>query len=317
MLVRTKGAEIGVRTKIIPGLDSSLSVFILDQASEIVFEGDAGDTSASRPSQRYGFEWTNQYRPNSWLDFDADLSMTHARFVGFDSEQAALYASLAGYPQAQLGNAPGNYIPNAPAVVASAGITIGEKTGYFGTLRWRYLGASPLTEDNAFRSPATSIVNARIGYRWKNGWSVHLDILNLLNTQANQITYAYGSIIKTDSLYNLCFVAQTAPACRLPERRHGLRSASDGAACTEAYAHGPVLIVLQRGERCNEAIGFSNLNCPANTEKYPCSCTRMIANRRDLPDKSVRRMICQNDLVYIDRRSRARPWRKLPLRGGR
>jgi outer membrane receptor protein involved in Fe transport len=211
LLVRTKGAEIGVRTKMIPGLDSSLSVFILDQASEIVFEGDAGDTSASRPSQRYGFEWTNQYRPNSWLDFDADLSMTHARFVGFDSEQAALYASLAGYPQAQLGNAPGNYIPNAPTVVASAGITIGEKTGYFGTLRWRYLGASPLTEDNAFRSPATSIVNARIGYRWENGWSVHLDILNLLNTQANQITYAYGSIIKTDSLYNLCFVAQTAP----------------------------------------------------------------------------------------------------------
>ena len=212
LLVRTKGAEIGVRTKIIPGLDSSLSVFILDQASEIVFEGDAGDTSASRPSQRYGFEWTNQYRPNSWLDFDADLSMTHARFVGFDNEQAALYASLAGYPQAQLGNAPGNYIPNAPAVVASAGITIGEKTGYFGTLRWRYLGASPLTEDNAFRSPATSIVNARIGYRWENGWSVHLDILNLLNTQANQITYAYGSIIKTDSLYNFCFVTQTAPA---------------------------------------------------------------------------------------------------------
>jgi len=113
---------------------------------------------------------------------------------------------------AQIGNASGNYIPNAPAIVASAGVTIGEKTGYFGTVRWRYLGASPLTEDNAFRSPATSIVNARVGYRWENGWSVHLDILNLLNTQANQITYAYGSIIKTDSLYNLCFVTQTAPA---------------------------------------------------------------------------------------------------------
>jgi outer membrane receptor protein involved in Fe transport len=212
LLVRTKGAEVGVRTKALLGLESSLSFFVLDQASEIVFEGDAGDTSASRPSQRYGFEWTNRFRPNSWIDLDADLALTHARFVGFDSEQAALYASLAGFPQAQLGNAPGNYIPNAPAMVASAGITIGERTGPFGTLRWRYLGESPLTEDNAFRSPATSIVNARIGYRYENGWSIHLDILNLLNTKANQITYAYGSIIKTDSLYNQCFVAQTAPA---------------------------------------------------------------------------------------------------------
>jgi outer membrane receptor protein involved in Fe transport len=201
-----------VRTKLLPGLDSSLSLFALDQDSEIIFNGDAGDTSASRPSQRYGIEWTNRYRPLSWIDLDADLAMTHARFVGFDREQAALYASLAGFPQAQIGNAPGNYIPNAPAMVASAGITLGEKTGLFGTLRWRYLGASPLTEDNAFRSPPTSIFNARIGYHFDNGWRIQLDALNLFNSQANQITYAYGSLIKTDSLYNLCFPTQIAPA---------------------------------------------------------------------------------------------------------
>jgi outer membrane receptor protein involved in Fe transport len=213
LLVPTKGAEVGVRTKVIPGLDSSVSVFILDQASEIVFQGDAGDTSASRPSQRYGVEWTNKYHPYSWLTFDGDLALSHARFVGYDTEQADLYASLAGFPQAQIGNAPGNYIPNAPAIVASAGITIGEKTGWFETLRWRYLGASPLTEDNAFRSPPTSIFNGRVGYRFENGWRIQLVVLNLLNTKANQITYAYGSLIKTDSLYNLCYSAvPAAPA---------------------------------------------------------------------------------------------------------
>jgi outer membrane receptor protein involved in Fe transport len=216
LLVRTKGAETGVRTKIIPGLDSSLSVFMLDQDSEIVFEGDAGDTSASRTSRRYGVEWTNRYRPFSWIDVDADFAYSHARFVGFDSDQEAVYQSLADFPQAQIGNAPGNYIPNAPAIVASAGITLGEKTGLFGTRRWRYLGASPLTEDNAFRSPATSIFNGRIGYRNADGWRIQLDVLNLLNTKANQITYAYGSLIKTDSLFALCYPVQTAPAtvCR-------------------------------------------------------------------------------------------------------
>ncbi len=212
LLVRTKGAEIGVRTKIVPGLDSSLSIFLLDQDSELVFNGDAGDTSASRPSRRYGMEWTNRYRPASWIDIDADLALSHARFVGFDSEQAAVYASLAGFPEAQIGNAPGNYIPNAPAIVASAGITLGERTGPFGTLRWRYLGSSPLTEDNAFRSPLTSVFNGRLGYRAENGWRIQLDVLNLLNTKANQVTYAYGSLIKTDSLYNLCYPVQMAPA---------------------------------------------------------------------------------------------------------
>jgi hypothetical protein len=212
LLVRTKGAETGVRTRIIPGLDSSLSLFMLDQDSELVFSGDAGDTEASRASRRYGVEWTNRYRPNSWIDVDADVALAHARFVGFDSDQAAVYESLASYPPAQIGNAPGNYIPNAPAMVASAGITLGEKTGPFGSLRWRYLGSTPLTEDNAFRSPATSIFNGRIGYRDPSGWRIQLDVLNLLNTKTNQITYAYGSLIKSDSLYNLCFSgAQTPP----------------------------------------------------------------------------------------------------------
>ncbi len=212
LLVRTEGIETGIRTKIIPGLDSSVSVFLLDQASEIIFQGDAGDTSASRPSQRYGIEFTNKYHPVSWLTLDGDLALTHARFAGYDSEQAALYASLAGYPQAQIGNAPGNYIPNAPAMVASAGITLGEKTGWFGGLRYRFLGVSPLTEDDAFRSPPISIFNGRVGYQFDSGWKLQLDALNLFNARTNQITYAYGSLIKTDSLYNLCYPVQIAPA---------------------------------------------------------------------------------------------------------
>jgi hypothetical protein len=80
------GAEMGVRSKLLLGLDSSVSLVILDQASEIVFSGDAGDTSASRASRRYGVEWTNTYRPKPWLEFDADLALTHARFVGYDCE---------------------------------------------------------------------------------------------------------------------------------------------------------------------------------------------------------------------------------------
>jgi len=212
LLVRTRGAEVGVRTKALPGLDSSLSLFVLDQASELVFSGDAGDTEASRASRRYGIEWTNNYQPTAWLAIDADLALSHARFLGFDSEQADVFASLAGFPQAQLGNAPGNYIPNAPAIVASAGVTLGGPTGWFGSLRWRYLGATPLTEDNAFRAPPVSLVNARLGYRFDNGWQVQVDLLNLLNAKADQISYAYGSLIRTDNLFVMCNSPSPPPA---------------------------------------------------------------------------------------------------------
>jgi outer membrane receptor protein involved in Fe transport len=215
LLVRTRGAEAGVRTKIVPGLDSSVSLFILDQASELVFNGDGGDTSPSLPSERYGVEWTNRYRPASWIDIDADLAMTHARFIGVDGAQAQIYAQLQQspqFPQVLAGNVPGDFIPNAPAVVASAGITLGEKTGWFGALRWRYLGSSPLTEDGTFRSPPTSLFNGRIGYTFDNGWRLQLDALNLLNTKTNQINFAYGSLLPTDALFKQCLPVQVAPA---------------------------------------------------------------------------------------------------------
>ncbi|MBX9648117.1 MAG: hypothetical protein K2X57_13805 [Xanthobacteraceae bacterium] len=84
----------------ISGLTSSVSLFLLDSESEILFSGGAGDTTASGPSRRYGIEWTNDYRPLSWLSLEGDIAVTHARFRGDDPDQAALYASLAALPAA-------------------------------------------------------------------------------------------------------------------------------------------------------------------------------------------------------------------------
>lgn len=211
LLVRSRGAEIGVHTKIVPGLDSSVSLFTLDQASELFFSGDSGETVAGLPSRRTGIEFANDYRPQPWLHIDADLALTRARFIGFDAAQAALYQSLNGFPLAQIGNGPGNFVYNAPWMVASAGITLGRDTGWFGNLRWRYISSRPLTEDGAFWSPPLSVLNGQIGYRFDNGWRIQLDALNLLNAQGPQAEYAYGSLLKTDNLFAMCNSAAPPP----------------------------------------------------------------------------------------------------------
>jgi TonB-dependent Receptor Plug Domain len=48
-LVRSRGAEVGVRTKAIPNLDSSVSLFYLHQDSELFFDGDTGTTVPGPP----------------------------------------------------------------------------------------------------------------------------------------------------------------------------------------------------------------------------------------------------------------------------
>ncbi|RAI59978.1 TonB-dependent receptor [Roseicella frigidaeris] len=173
LLVRARGAEIGIATRAIPDLDSRLAVFALTLGSEILFVGDAGTTEASRPSRRLGIEWTNHYRPLPWLGLDLDVSATRARFS--DGEGA------------------GRHIPGAPNLVMAAGVTLDRGLGWFGTARLRYFGARPLTEDDSERSRATALVNARIGYRFANGLQAFLDAYNLFNIKASQIDYFYAS----------------------------------------------------------------------------------------------------------------------------
>ena len=173
LLVRSKGAEIGIRTRAIEGLTSSLAVFVLDFDSELLFVGDAGTTEPSRPSRRVGVEWTNQYKILPWMRFDLDLAYTRARFSNFD--------------------AIGDFIPGAPAWVASSGVTFGGDSGWFGALRARYFGPRPLIEDDSVRSRQSLIFNARAGYKFDNGMRLQLDVLNLFNAQTNQIEYYYLS----------------------------------------------------------------------------------------------------------------------------
>ena len=131
--------------------------------------------------------------------------------------------SLAGFPQAQIGNAPGNFIPEAPWMVASAGVTLGEKTGWFGALRWRYISSRPLTEDGVFPVAAGEHINGRVGYRFANGWRVQIDALNLLNSTSYNASYAYGALLTTDALFAKCFPkAPQIAGGGLPERIYGL-----------------------------------------------------------------------------------------------
>lgn len=91
------------------------------------------------------------------------------------------------------------------------GLELGEATGWFGALKYRYVGARPLTEDGYIQSPVTGTMNARLGYRWADGWRLQLDAFNIFNSRSDQITYGYGSLLPTDALYQPC-VNGLAPA---------------------------------------------------------------------------------------------------------
>ena len=173
-LVRTFGQEVGVRTEIIDGLQTTLAVFQLDNASEIVYVGDAGLTEDSgRRSRRTGFEFNNYFKANRWLTIDADYALARARFRDPDPE--------------------GDYVPGAVEGVASVAAIIDDGGTYSGSLQLRHFGPRPLTGDNALRSNSTTTLNGRLGYRISNDTRLELIGFNLLNSKHSAIDYAVDS----------------------------------------------------------------------------------------------------------------------------
>jgi len=178
-LVKTKGEEIGVRTEAIPRLQSSLSLWQLSLASELIFLGDAGTTEASRPSLRRGIEWSNRYLPYNWLLVDFDLSLSRARFT--DTDPA------------------GNYIPGAIDRVASLGMTAKDFGPWSGNVHARYFGPRPLTEDNSQRSGTSIVFSARAAYRIDARTSVDFDVFNLFDRKVSDIEYYYASRLQGEA----------------------------------------------------------------------------------------------------------------------
>ena len=106
--------------------------------------------------------------------------------------------SRAHYTATDAGT-PGNRIPGAIAKTASLGMNFGDNGNWSGGIRLRYFGPRPLVEDNAVRSPASTLVNLRAGYRFDGQTRVFLDVLNLFDRKVSDIDYYYASQLPGES----------------------------------------------------------------------------------------------------------------------
>ncbi|WP_310625487.1 TonB-dependent receptor domain-containing protein [Limnohabitans sp.] len=172
-LVSSRGQEIGMKSQIIPDLQTTLAIWRLAFDSELVYVGDAGDNEAGRPSRRIGVEWSNHWTPGEHFLMDANFAWNRPRYT--DSDLAR------------------SYIANAVQKVSNLAFTLRNLGPWSGSLGVRYIGAAPLIEDNGARSIASVTANLRVNRKITNDWNVALDVLNLTGRQNNDISYYYTS----------------------------------------------------------------------------------------------------------------------------
>lgn len=170
-LVRQWGTEIGARTELVDKVTSSVALWHLDSASELLYVGDAGTNEPGPATERYGVEWSVYWNPEDWLRFDSELAVSQAHFRDELIDR---------------------FVENAVPLSLSVGVTAGGKTGPYGSLRARYFSERPLTADKSVMSQDSLTFNARAGYRQEK-WDVYVELLNVFNSNANDIEYYYES----------------------------------------------------------------------------------------------------------------------------
>ena len=178
LLAPTDGVELGVRTNVVPKLSMQLAVFQQDFKSELAYDADVGLDTASAPSRRQGVEFSAEYHPLRWIEFNTDLAESKARYRGDVSAFG-------------LG---GDYIANAPSFIGSFGVLVDNLGPWFGGLQWRKLGAFPINDGEKYpEDPGYSELNLDAGYKINTHIKVQLSIYNLFNTHADSSAYYYTS----------------------------------------------------------------------------------------------------------------------------
>jgi hypothetical protein len=178
-LVRATGAEAGVRSALVPELELAAALWTLRLDSELVLDNDASAIVPEGATRRYGLELSAGWHPQPWLRVDVDLAWTHARFSDFDPA--------------------GQYLPNAPRAVAALGVEINRPSGWFGGAHVRYLGATPLTQDDTVRSRPSLQLNGEVGYRFSAALSGTVGVFNLLDRRDDDIEYYYASRLRGEA----------------------------------------------------------------------------------------------------------------------
>jgi hypothetical protein len=179
---RAQGAEFGVRTVALRGLQTTATVWYLGFDSELIYVGDSGSTEDGPATRRTGIEITNYIYPHPWTTMDLDVSFSRARFLDLPAGE--------------------DFVPGSLNRVISGGIAVsppaGVRSGPFGGLRLRHFGPRPLIEDDSVKSKATSIVNGELGYKFSDRIRLTLEGFNIFDAEVSDIDYFFESRLRDE-----------------------------------------------------------------------------------------------------------------------
>lgn len=172
------GADLGVVFKPLPRLLVNAAAWYLWLAQEFVYVGDEGVVEPSGQSRRRGLDLSVRYQLTRHLYADADLSAAQPQALGTEAGQA--------------------YLPLAPTLTSTGGLSLQGWGAFSGSLRYRYLADRPANEDNSLVAQGYFVTDAQLNYT-RSRYQLGLSVQNLLDTRWKETQFATVSRLRGET----------------------------------------------------------------------------------------------------------------------
>ena len=172
------GSDLGVIFKPFPKLLVNVAAWYLWLQQEFVYVGDAGVVEPGGQTRRSGIDVSVRYQLTKTLYADLDLNTAKPRAIGVESGQ--------------------NYLPLAPTLTSTGGLSLQTKSGLSGSLRYRYIGDRPANEDNSIVAKGYFVNDLQVNYT-KRAYNLGLSVQNLFNVRWKETQFATESRLRNEA----------------------------------------------------------------------------------------------------------------------
>ena len=179
ILPRALGLDLGASWKPVKDLWITSALWYLYMEQEFVYVGDAGIVEPSGRSRRMGADIGLRYQLTSHLYGYADVNYAFARAL--DTESGA------------------DYIPLAPDLTASGGLSISAWKNFSGGFRFRYIKDRPANEDYSITAEGYFVTDLNMNYSLGN-LTFGVQVENLFDADWNEAQFATESQLRSEAI---------------------------------------------------------------------------------------------------------------------
>ncbi|MGB1033179.1 MAG: TonB-dependent receptor domain-containing protein, partial [Flavobacteriales bacterium] len=171
------GVDIGSVFKVKSKFLVNVAYWYLFSEQEFVYVGDEGIVEPSGRSNREGIDLSLRYQILDWLFWNVDVNYTKARTEGDVEDE---------------------FIPLAPQLTSTSGLSVKHPSGFFVGLQARHLSDRPANGDNSIVAEGYTIVDLNAGMEF-NKLQIGVNVQNLFNTSWKETQFATTSRLQSET----------------------------------------------------------------------------------------------------------------------